>query len=142
MQIQDTLACYYTRSLNAGRRTSVAVHSSAMSIPTNIMLQLVSILLLYVIVKLIWRAFFSPLGTFPGPFASKFTDTWRAFLTTRGNVDAVTRGWHRKWGQAVRIGPNTISLSDTKLIKEVYASTTKNAWKKVRKKKKKKRNKP
>ncbi|KAK9441613.1 Cytochrome P450 [Metarhizium brunneum] len=101
-----------------------------MSIPTNIMLQLVSILLLYVIVKLIWRAFFSPLGTFPGPFASKFTDTWRAFLTTRGNVDAVTRGWHRKWGQAVRIGPNTISLSDTKLIKEVYASTTKNAWKK------------
>ncbi|KAG8410033.1 hypothetical protein J3458_019104 [Metarhizium acridum] len=101
-----------------------------MSVLTISGAQLVSILLLCAIVRLIWRAFFSPLGTFPGPFASKFTDTWRAFLTTRGNVDAVTRGWHRKWGQAVRIGPNTISLSDAELIKEVYAGTSKNAWKK------------
>ncbi|OAA38812.1 Cytochrome P450 [Metarhizium rileyi] len=92
--------------------------------------QLVTSLVLYLFARAIWEFFFSPLRAFPGPFAAKFTDAWRAFLTTRGNVDSVTRGWHRKWGQAVRIGPNTISLSGTELIKVVYASTSKNAWKK------------
>ncbi|KHN98467.1 Cytochrome P450 [Metarhizium album ARSEF 1941] len=101
-----------------------------MSVLTTTGAHLVALLLLYVLVRVIWEVFLSPLRTFPGPFASKFTDAWRAFLTTRGNVDSTTRGWHRRWGQAVRIGPNTISLSDPKLIKEVYASTSKKAWKK------------
>lgn len=92
---------------------------------------IVSVAVLLISTRVIWELFFSPLSDFPGPFAAKFTDAWRAFLTTRGNVDSITRGWHTKWGQAVRIGPNAISLSDPNLIKVVYASTTKSAWKKV-----------
>lgn len=93
--------------------------------------QIVSVAVLLISARVIWEFLFSPLRAFPGPFAAKFTDAWRAFLTTRGNVDSITRGWHAKWGQAVRIGPNAISLSDPGLIKVVYASTTKKAWRKV-----------
>ncbi|KAK2594760.1 hypothetical protein QQS21_007507 [Conoideocrella luteorostrata] len=92
--------------------------------------QVLSAVIVLVGAGVVWELFFSPLRAFPGPFLAKFTDFWRAFLTTLGNVDSTTRGWHRKWGNAVRIGPNAISLSDPGLIKVVYASTSKNAWRK------------
>lgn len=82
-----------------------------------------------VVAKLLHELFLSPLSVFPGPFVSKFTDGWRAYLATRGRVDQHQLGWHRKWGSAVRVGPNTISLNDPDLIKTVY--TSKNAWRKV-----------
>ncbi|KAH8174458.1 cytochrome p450 domain-containing protein [Sarocladium implicatum] len=78
--------------------------------------------------KLAYELFFSPLSAFPGPFVSKITDGWRAYLATRGKVDQNQLAWHRRWGTAVRVGPNTISLNDPDLIKTVYAS--KNAWRK------------
>lgn len=94
--------------------------------------QLALAVTLLIIVGVVRELFFSPLRAFPGPVVARFTNFWRAFLTTRGNVDSVTRGWHQKWGTAVRIGPNAISLSDPSLIRVVYASTSKNAWRKVR----------
>ncbi|KAG5948920.1 hypothetical protein E4U53_006106 [Claviceps sorghi] len=92
--------------------------------------QLTLAVTLLLVVVTIREFFFSPLRAFPGPAVARFTNFWRAFLTALGNVDSTTRGWHRKWGDAVRIGPNAISLSDPSLIKVVYASTSKNAWKK------------
>ncbi|KAG6263688.1 hypothetical protein E4U49_002137 [Claviceps purpurea] len=92
--------------------------------------QLALAVTLLIIVGVVRELFFSPLRAFPGPVVARFTNFWRAFLTTRGNVDSVTRGWHQKWGTAVRIGPNAISLSDPSLIRVVYASTSRNAWRK------------
>jgi hypothetical protein len=83
-----------------------------------------------VAVKVLYEITLSPLRRFPGPFLAKLTDFYRAGLTTRGNVDHHNRQWHQKWGSAVRVGPNAISLSDPELIKVVY--TSKNAWLKVR----------
>ncbi|KAG6017458.1 hypothetical protein E4U43_001143 [Claviceps pusilla] len=92
--------------------------------------QLALAVTLLVVVAAARELFFSPLRAFRGPVVARFTNFWRAFLTALGNVDSTTRGWHQKWGDAVRIGPNAISLSDPSLIKVVYASTSKNAWKK------------
>ena len=44
----------------------------------------------------------------------------------KGNIDSVHRDLHHKYGSAVRIGPNCISVSDPKLIRTIYA--TKNPW--------------
>ena len=80
-------------------------------------------------VKLLWELVFSPLRAFPGPFLARFTDGWRSYLTTLGDVDRKHLAWHRKWGSAVRVGPNAISLNDPDLIKTLYG--TKNPWRKV-----------
>ena len=77
-----------------------------------------------------WELVFSPLRAFPGPFASRFTNIWRAIATTSGHIDRTNVEWHRQYGSAVRVGPNTISISDPNLIRTIYA--TKNAWPKVK----------
>ncbi|KAK4235413.1 cytochrome P450 [Achaetomium macrosporum] len=79
-----------------------------------------------VVVRVVYELLLSPLRQFPGPLLAKFTDFYRAGLTLTGRVDHWKRTWHRRWGPAVRVGPNAISLNDPDLIKVIY--TTKNAW--------------
>ncbi|VUC35059.1 unnamed protein product, partial [Clonostachys rosea] len=79
-------------------------------------------------VKVVYELFFSPLSHIPGPFLAKFTDLYRSGLTHMGHVDSHKRRWHQKWGPAVRVGPNAISISDPDMIKVIY--TTKNPWRK------------
>ncbi len=92
--------------------------------------QLISAATLLVASKIFYDFIFGSLRSFPGPLPAKFTDLWRAAATARGDIDSTHRAWHKQYGPAVRMGPNTISLSDPELIKTVYA--TKNAWQKVR----------
>jgi hypothetical protein len=80
--------------------------------------------------SLIWTIFFSRLRSFPGPALAKVTDIWRAFHTSRGRVDLKHVELHRKYGTAVQIGPNCVSISDPNLIRTIYS--TRNPWKKVR----------
>ena len=77
-----------------------------------------------------WEFLFSPLRHIPGPFLCRFSEAWRAYLTTKGDVEVKNREWHAKWGAAVRVGPNVVSLNDPDLIRVIY--TTKGAWRKVR----------
>ncbi|WAO88678.1 Hypothetical protein NCS54_00603600 [Fusarium falciforme] len=74
----------------------------------------------------LWQLFLSPLRAFPGPFVAKFTDLWRAAAVLPGRIDSVNRRWHKKYGSAVRVGPNSIILNDPEMIKTVYS--TKKAW--------------
>lgn len=76
------------------------------------------------------QRYLSSLSAFPGPLLASISDVPRAVASSTGRIDDVHREWHQKYGSAVRIGPNTISFSDPKLIKTIYA--TKNAWRKVR----------
>jgi hypothetical protein len=80
--------------------------------------------------SLSWNLFFSRLRSFPGPALAKVTDFWRAFHTYRGRVDLKHVELHRKYGTAVQIGPNCVSISDPSLIRTIYS--TRNPWKKVR----------
>lgn len=73
--------------------------------------------------------FHSPLRDFPGPVLARLTNLWRFLDVFHGRPDKTQLELHRKYGSAVRVGPNVISLSDPSLISKVY--TTKGAWKKV-----------
>lgn len=73
--------------------------------------------------------FNSPLRNFPGPILAGLTNLWRFLDVLHGRPDKTQLALHRKYGSAVRIGPNVISLSDPDLISKVY--TTKGAWRKV-----------
>ncbi|KAF2768767.1 cytochrome P450 [Teratosphaeria nubilosa] len=83
-------------------------------------------LVLAAIAYAVYQLRFSRLSAFPGPFGSQVTDIPRAVAAATGRVDDIHRQWHKKYGTAVRIGPNAISISDPNLIKVIYA--TKNAW--------------
>ncbi|KAJ5231522.1 uncharacterized protein N7469_006110 [Penicillium citrinum] len=91
--------------------------------------QALAITFLAVLFKLSWDTFFSTLRTIPGPLVARSTDLWRAYHTYRGRVDATHVELHRKYGDAVRIGPNCVSISDPNLIRTIYS--TRNPWKKV-----------
>ncbi|ESZ98305.1 benzoate 4-monooxygenase cytochrome P450 [Sclerotinia borealis F-4128] len=87
---------------------------------------LISFFCCLIISKIAWEFLFSPLRHFPGPVTAKFTNFHRAFEAYSGHIDKQNIDSHRKYGIAVRIGPNTISFSDPSLIGTIY--TTKNAW--------------
>ncbi|KAH7406554.1 cytochrome P450 [Phaeosphaeria sp. MPI-PUGE-AT-0046c] len=62
----------------------------------------------------------SPLKNIPGPFLAKFSNIWR-FLNHYGQTHIETqRTLHKKHGDVVRLGPNTVSFSDVSVIKTIY----------------------
>ncbi|KAJ6063912.1 hypothetical protein N7499_012592 [Penicillium canescens] len=102
--------------------------SELFSIPASLWAQCLTVLALLFMTSLIWNLFFARLRTFPGPALAKATDFWRAFHTYRGRVDLKHVELHRKYGTAVQIGPNCVSISDPSLIRTIYS--TRNPWKK------------
>lgn len=78
---------------------------------------------------ILWRFYTSPLKSIPGPFLAKFTNLWRLIDVYRGSAHLTHIHLHRRYGSAVRIGPNVVSLSDPGLIKTIYS--TRNGFLKV-----------
>lgn len=60
----------------------------------------------------------SPLKPYPGPLLAKFTDWYRVYHALDAHTTQVAL--HKKYGSVVRYGPNTLSLSDAKLVKTIY----------------------
>lgn len=85
-----------------------------------ILLQLaVSLPLLY-ISHLLWLYLRSPLKHIPGPFWAKFTNIWRFWNILGGQSQRTHQQLHDRYGPAVRLGPNFVSLSDPSLIRVIY----------------------
>lgn len=75
-----------------------------------------SLLVLY----LAQQYFHNGLHRYPGPVLAKFTNLWR-FLDVRTRHSEVTHiELHRKYGDVVRLGPNTLSFSSPSAIKVIY----------------------
>jgi hypothetical protein len=75
-----------------------------------------SLLLLY----LLQQYFHNGLHRYPGPVMAKFTDLWR-FLDVHGRRPDITHNaLHRKYGDVVRLGPNTLSFASPSAIKVIY----------------------
>ncbi|KAJ5281445.1 hypothetical protein N7478_006817 [Penicillium angulare] len=98
------------------------------SLCSNLWAQGLAALGLLCLTKLVWDIFLSPLRSIPGPFLAKVTDFWRSIHTYRGRVDLKHLELHRRYGTAVQIGPNCVSISDPALIRIIYS--TRNPWKK------------
>lgn len=92
----------------------------------DLLLNLVLSGVILVFSRFLWNYLHSPLKSFPGPSVAAFTNIWRFQDVFKGRCDLTHLKLHRKLGPAVRMGPNVLSLSDPKLISQVYA--TKNPW--------------
>jgi hypothetical protein len=64
----------------------------------------------------------SPLKNIPGPFVAKFSNFWR-FCNHYGQTHIETqKALHKKYGDVVRLGPNTVSIVDAALLKTIYST--------------------
>lgn len=78
---------------------------------------LVSACFLSVLVSRWWR-----LRKVPGPFLAQFTGLWRFSIQHRRSILPDLVELHRKHGGIVRIGPNTVSVSDPSYVSLIYTS--------------------
>jgi hypothetical protein len=85
-----------------------------------IFIQALSFISVALIVQSLWAYFSSPIKNVPGPFLAKFTNLWRLLDTWGGRTELTHQLLHEKYGKAVRIGPDLVSLSDPELIRKVY----------------------
>ncbi|KAF9690597.1 hypothetical protein EKO04_011491 [Ascochyta lentis] len=64
----------------------------------------------------------SPLKKIPGPFLAKFSNIWR-FYNHYGQTHIETqKELHERYGDVVRLGPNTVSIADASLLKTIYST--------------------
>ena len=71
----------------------------------------------------------SPLKDIPGPFLAKFSNLWRIFDYYKLTQPITQRRLHAKYGPAVRLGPNLVSLNDPALVDVIY--NTRGTFRKV-----------
>ncbi|OZJ03916.1 hypothetical protein BZG36_03278 [Bifiguratus adelaidae] len=67
---------------------------------------------------LIW----SPLRNIPGPTVAKLSRFYMANMRKSGKEYKIIEDLHRQYGRFVRIGPNTVSISDRNALKEIYST--------------------
>lgn len=72
------------------------------------------------LVRLVRNRYGCGLNKIPGPVLASFSDVWR-FVNVWGRRPDVTHiQLHERYGDVVRIGPNTVSISDPKAVQIVY----------------------
>jgi hypothetical protein len=69
---------------------------------------------------LIYR-FNDGLSSIPGPALAKYTRLWKLYDAWSGQTHWTTIRLHRKYGDAVRIGPNHVTLNHPQAIAEIYS---------------------
>ncbi|KAF9053068.1 hypothetical protein BJ165DRAFT_835792 [Panaeolus papilionaceus] len=70
-----------------------------------------------------------PLYKYPGPRVAKCTSLYMTHVVWSGNRYKVYLELHRRYGDFVRIGPNTISINRHDIITSVYNAA--NCWNKT-----------
>ncbi|KAL3455413.1 hypothetical protein BJX64DRAFT_282096 [Aspergillus heterothallicus] len=78
-----------------------------------------SFLLLYCL----QQYFHNGLWRYPGPVLAKFTDIWRFLDVHRRRPDITHNALHKKYGDIVRLGPNTLSFASPSAIKVIYGTS-------------------
>lgn len=60
----------------------------------------------------------------PGPFLASITNFQRAQWVTTKRAHLILQDVHEKYGEVVRIGPNTVVFSNPEVIPTVYTART------------------
>ncbi|PQE07773.1 cytochrome P450 protein [Rutstroemia sp. NJR-2017a BVV2] len=60
------------------------------------------------------------LNKYPGPLLASFTDWWRFFDVYKRRSEITHQKLHAKYGDVVRLGPNSLSFANPKALKTIY----------------------
>ncbi|KAG2203174.1 hypothetical protein INT46_008932 [Mucor plumbeus] len=77
----------------------------------------------YVVANKLYSAFLGPLSRIPGPFWSRFIE-FPKFIYDRPNGTSYKAilGFHDKYGDTIRLGPNLVAVADKDMIKQVLVT--------------------
>ncbi|OJJ46455.1 hypothetical protein ASPZODRAFT_32476, partial [Penicilliopsis zonata CBS 506.65] len=75
----------------------------------------------------VYRLFFHPLSSFPGPVLARLSMWWRVWQVAHMNSYEVIHRLHEEYGPIVRIGPNHLSINDVNAFYIIYGNQTKAA---------------
>lgn len=70
----------------------------------------------------VYRRYFHPLATYPGPFWASITRWWMVREIFSGKHEHHVRALHKKYGNIVRIAPNEVAIADPQAIKTIYST--------------------
>ncbi|CAH0016693.1 unnamed protein product [Clonostachys rhizophaga] len=68
------------------------------------------------------RKFYSPLARIPGSKLSLFSSVQLRYHELHGRRTAFVHSMHRRYGTAVRLGPNEVSFASASAMKDIYMS--------------------
>lgn len=74
-----------------------------------------------IVVRLLYNRYANGINHIPGPFLASFTDLWRLWIVWKRRPEVVHIRLHAQYGSLVRIGPNTVIVSDSQAAKQIYA---------------------
>ncbi|SMQ55629.1 unnamed protein product [Zymoseptoria tritici ST99CH_1A5] len=74
---------------------------------------------------LIYRCFFHPLNKFPGPFPARLGSLWLTSQLTDWKGYKLFQKMHKQNGRYVRVGPNTLSITDPDIMQPAYSAGSK-----------------
>ncbi|KAK6503235.1 hypothetical protein TWF481_008264 [Arthrobotrys musiformis] len=77
----------------------------------------------YGVALAVYRLFFSPLSTVPGPKLAAVTRLWILYHDYKDQRTDIVIELHRKYGPVVRLGPNEVSFTSTSAVKDIYTGT-------------------
>ncbi|KAJ5682896.1 hypothetical protein N7462_006061 [Penicillium macrosclerotiorum] len=69
---------------------------------------------------LIKNRYYNGLAKYPGPLVASVTDWWRFFDVYGRRPEITHRLLHKKYGDVVRLGPNSLSFADPQALKTIY----------------------
>lgn len=67
-------------------------------------------------------ALFSPLRKVPGPVSARFTNLFYLNRVRHGRFHYENKALHRKYGPALRLGEDLVSIDDPSALKTIYGS--------------------
>ena len=88
------------------------------AIPPAILL--LSTLPILLISALLYRAYFSHLSRVPGPWPCRLTSLWIWYHSYLGHEASLITSLHAQYGPIVRIGPNSVVISDGAALNAIY----------------------
>ncbi|KAL4882549.1 hypothetical protein BJY04DRAFT_206823 [Aspergillus karnatakaensis] len=98
----------------------MAVISESLTLMGTVSDYVIYILPSLVVLWLLRQYLYNSLHRYPGPLLARFTNLWR-FLDVRGRRPELTHlALHRKYGDIVRLGPDTLSFACPSAIKVIY----------------------
>ncbi|KAI2629194.1 cytochrome P450 [Hypomontagnella submonticulosa] len=77
---------------------------------------------LFIVLRLLYRRYASPLRQYPGPFLASCTRLWKVYSTASEHTHLDHIELHRKYGPVVRIAPNELSFSSPAVARNVLSA--------------------
>lgn len=81
----------------------------------------ISLFVLFLFTRAVYRRYFHPLAKYPGPFICSITRLWKVRSVYRGHTELDFIGLHKRYGKIVRVAPNELSFSSPTAARDILA---------------------